>query len=195
MLVAVAVLAAGCDSGGHAATPTPDAPTTTGTFTQLPGSTPGGTHLRIGQQAVITVGPASNETRVGVIVTGIEAGTRQDLVALRAALPDKAPSLDGEVFFIRATLINIDGMPDAGGDYTGPQLVGVTATGQDADFLFGDAQVKLPHCTWTPVAPPSWMMVKGARRTVCLIDVASSGDPVTGARYDIGNKEPDIVWQ
>jgi hypothetical protein len=69
----------------------------------------------------------------------------------------------------------------------------VTATG-DADFLTGDTQVTLPHCTWTPAAPSSWMAVKGARRTVCQIAIATPGDPVTGARVDVGNNEPSIVW-
>jgi len=104
----------------------------------------------------------------------------KDTAALNLLLADSFVSVD------------IDGMADAS-SYTGPQLVGVTASGGDADYLFGNAEVKLPHCTMIPAAPGPWG-VKGARRDVCDIQIASAGDPVTGARVDVGNNEPDIIW-
>jgi len=190
VLVAVAVLAAGCSGGGPVAAPTTTPLTGAAPFTLLPGSTPAGTHLAIGQQAVITVGLSSDESRVGIIINRIDRGTPQDLAALRADLPSE--NVAGQLFFVRATLVDIDGMADAS-SYTGPQLVGVTASGGDADYLFGNAEVKLPHCTMIPAAPGPWG-VKGARRDVCDIQIASAGDPVTGARVDVGNNEPDIIW-
>src|SRR4051812_35514380 len=87
----------------------------------LPGSTPAGTRLRFGDKAVITVGTGAHRSRVGVIVTGVEKGTPEDSAALsaqysdvlRARIPGYTPT--SPVYFIRAILINEDGMN--GGSY------------------------------------------------------------------------------
>ena len=157
----------------------------------LPGSTRPGTRLQFGDQAVITVGPDSDQSRVGVVVSGVEQGTPEDSTVLIAEFGDvlrtEVPEFTAgsHVYFIRGTLINEDGMN--GGSYTGPLLQGDLEGGGDAGQLtLMGGDIVLPHCT-VAKPPPEWN-VRGARYEFCRIIFARP----ESVRLSIA--DGDIYW-
>src|SRR4051812_31334504 len=158
--------------GCHAGSPEQPAPgpsgvaSATASTEDLPGSTPAGTRLRFGEQAVITVGVGDKRARVGVVVTGVERGAPEDSAVL--ATMDADRSATDPVYFIRAVLTNEDGMKD-GGSYSGPLLYGDLAGGGDTGgFQSIGGTVTLPHCVSVSRQPPEGA-VAGARNEICRI--------------------------
>jgi hypothetical protein len=196
ILFVPATVVSGCDGrpaadsapSNRVATPPPPAP-----VEDLPGTTPGGTRLRFGKKAIITVGPAGDLSRVGVIINDVEQGTPEDQAALRAQLPDQTGSGTG-LFFIRGIIINEDGM-DGVGSYSGPLLYGVTKDGEDTGvvMLMGpSAAIWLPNCVMTSTPPGEWA-ARGARHQICRIALSSRA--VTGVRLANAGGGGSVYWR
>lgn len=183
----LALLVAGCTAE------TPETPASSSTSTSvspglpepLPGSTPPGTRLRLGEKAVITVGLAEAPWRVGVIVTGVEKVPPEDLASLRATFPG---TVNASAYFIRAVLINEDGMDNVG-SYGGPGLYGDLDGGDAGQIRLLGADLVLPHCTVHSSAPQGWS-APGARFETCRI-ILSYPERV---RLSTGSKG-SIYWE
>ncbi|GAB3577850.1 hypothetical protein GCM10027445_44230 [Amycolatopsis endophytica] len=191
----LAILAAvGATACGAGPTGTPAA-TSSEPFTApprpapLPGSTPPGTVLRFGEKAVITVGRAEDPHRVGVIVTGVDRATEQEM----ASIPSGSPDEPGRwAYLIRLIVVNEDGAGNFSG-YSGPNVygdVGEPGFGGDAGSLrLLNTDLVLSSCTDYSSPPPGWD-TPGARFETCRI-VFAEPDRVRVPIEDGGG----VFWQ
>ncbi|TDC82571.1 hypothetical protein [Actinomadura sp. 7K507] len=207
LLFAVVALPSGCAGAAEddqavpawaseAAKPDPEySPPPTPTYKALPGTTPGGTRLRFGEKAVITVGQVGDASRVGVIVTGIERGTPEDKDNMEGHLmPGEQIAEEDDLYLIKAIVINEDGALDA--DYSGPSLSGVIQDGIPGHIYITSMEPLTTHlssCTVTNRKPEEWGGSKGARAEVCA--VATSPRTVTGAKVESLPGEDDVYWR
>ncbi|GAB3838230.1 hypothetical protein [Kribbella italica] len=133
----------------------------------LPGSTRAGTRLRFGAKAVITIGRADRPTRVGVIVTGVNKASDEDMNFLRGAYPDQ---VSRSAYLIRVVLVNEDGDKgdSAFSGYSGPNLTGDLHGGDAGAFRLLGGNLELPSCTDYSSPPAGWI-APGSRFQTCRV--------------------------
>ncbi|MFC6017544.1 hypothetical protein ACFP2T_15180 [Plantactinospora solaniradicis] len=160
----------------------------------LPGSTPPGTKLKFGQEAVITVGVGTGRSLVGLTVTGVERGTAEDLDVVRASVPAVGDRPAGSIYFIKAVLENKDGR-HFDSSYSGPLLRGTTESGGDAAALrIAFMEIGLLNCPMGAPPPPEFS-IKGGRHDHCQIVFSSPANPVTSVGFQSDGGKPDITWE
>jgi len=151
----------------------------------LPGSTPPGTRLRFGEQAVVTIGRADAPVRIGVIITGVDRASEADMTSLRATFPR---SVHRWAFLIRAEVVRIDDGGTFSG-FSGPTIQGDLRNGGSAGALnVLGADLVLPTCTHRRSPPRGWD-APGDRYDTCRVVFAHPSRvrvPVTGG---------DLYWE
>lgn len=161
-LLLLAGAGAGCAGEPPPAPPSsPAQPTLPKDPAPLPGSTPAGARLRFGDKAVITVGTAEDPSRVGVLVTGVDKATEQDMTALRSIFGEQ---ITRWAYLIRVVLVNEDGHQGYSG-YSGPTL---SADGDIGSARLLNTNLILPSCTDYSTPPGGWT-TPGARFETCRV--------------------------
>ncbi|RBQ21711.1 hypothetical protein DP939_03140 [Spongiactinospora rosea] len=110
----------------------------------MPGSTPAGTRLKFGEKAFVTVWTDEGRSLLGLIVTGVEKASSDDMTVLRTL-----PSAEGGgrwAYFIRAFLTREDHKSAFPG-YNIPYPEAYLEGGGFAGSVFTNYILYLPTCT------------------------------------------------
>jgi hypothetical protein len=145
--------------------------------------TPPGTKLKVGDRAVLPFEYTSKKKgTIAVTVTAIEKGTEADMAAFGAKAKGMTP------YFIKMRVENVGGTDLA---YASLKLDGVLDDGTGTGVvLIGEIPGKCDR-----ESAPREFTTKGASYETCSLS-ATTGTPVTAARFDEGDEYRDgpIVW-
>lgn len=171
------------------ATPPPSAPTTTPrpystttpTLELNDQTVKPGTKLKFGEQAIVPFYSAYAKGLVGITAT-VESvkAPDADIDGLPLKDEDKAALRGKNFFFVRTTLVDIDGANFEG--VHSPTLTTSTKSGGWPGTLLGIGDVSVTGCDATSMAPSDFS-TKGAKFEQCDLYFGVASDPITSLAY------------
>jgi hypothetical protein len=169
-----------------APTPTPTTPempylTVTPVLELTDQTTKPGTKLKFGTQAVVPFYSRYAKGMLGITVT-VESAKASDADIDKLPLKDEdKAALRGKMFFfVRESMVNIDGANFT--DIRMPFLSATTKSGGFPGTLLGMGSVEVTGCD-DPSAAPSDFSVKGARFDQCNLQFGVASDPIASLAY------------
>lgn len=166
-----------------AASPTPSKPylTVTPTLELNDRTTKPGTKLKFGQQAVVPFFSYYDKGLVGITVNVDSApALNEDIDNLPLKDEDKATLRGKMFFFVRTTMVNLDGVNFA--DVWPPILRATTRSGGWPGTLLGMAPMDVTGCDDVSPAPKDFSTV-GAVFEQCRLYFGVSSDPIASVAY------------
>lgn len=171
------------------ATPPPSAPTTTPrpyatttpTLELNDQTVKPGTKLKFGEQAIVPFYSAYAKGLVGITAT-VESvkAPDADIDGLPLSEEDKTALRGKNFFFVRTTMVDIDGANFEG--IHSPTLSATTKSGGWPGTLLGVGDLSVTGCDSTSMAP-SVFSAKGAKYEQCQLYFGVPSDPVTSLAY------------